>query len=282
LPFSPWQRPTFERALARVNPHLVYDFYDPIWIDRQGASEASQSRLGRWMHPPDKIEQLIRLARVVTVSNEPLAEFARGLGADVRVLPMLLEPDDYDARRHVQNSTVVLGWSGSANNLPRLRSLAPALQRVASDRDVRLRVVAPEPVEIPGVQVESLTHPWSPESERRDFASFDVGLLPLDPDSPNDRDKSPFKLLQYFAAGLPVVATPIAIDTSVVEPGRVFLPATSEDEWVDALTRLVDDAALRARLGEAARTTVVDHYSFEGHADAFVDVLRTAAGRGEQ
>lgn len=280
FPFSPWQRPTFERELARLNRALVYDFYDSIWVDRRAARERPASRLGHWLQPPDKIEDVIGLAQVVTVSNEPLAQFARRYNADVRIVPMLLEPGDYIPREHTARSPVVLGWSGSANNIPRLLALTPVLQRVAAQRDVRIRVVAPERVQIPDVQVESLTHPWSPDSEASDFATMDVGLLPLDPDSATDREKSPFKLLQYMAAGLPVVATPIAIDDSIVKPGDAYLAAKTEDEWVEALSRLVDEAALRARLGETARRVVVDHYSFERHADAFVEILQTAAERG--
>jgi glycosyltransferase involved in cell wall biosynthesis len=275
FPFSPWQRPTFERLLARLNPNLVYDFYDAIWVERRQASR-QPSRIARWLHPADKIEQIVRLARVVTVSNDGLAEFARRQNENVRIIPMLLEPRDYDVHRHAERSRVVLGWTGSEFNVPRLLSLAPALQRLAQTRDVSVRVVSPQPVEIPGVPVESLTHPWSPESERADFVALDVGLLPLD-DSAHDRDKSPFKLLQYMASGLAVIATPTAIDLTVVEPDESFLAAASEDEWVEAMTRLVDDAALRARLGAAARATVEHHYSFESHADAFIDALVAAA-----
>jgi glycosyltransferase involved in cell wall biosynthesis len=275
FPFSPWQRPTFERLLARLNPNLVYDFYDAIWVERQQASR-QPSRIARWLHPADKIEQIVSLARVVTVSNEGLAGFARRSGHDVRIIPMLLEPDDYDVHRHNRRSPVVLGWLGSNFNLPRLLSLGPALQRVAEKRDIHVRVVAPEAVEIPGVPVESLTHPWSPESERADLAGLDVGLPPLN-DSEHDRDKSPFKLLQYMAAGLAVIATPTAIDLDVVKPGESFLPAETEDEWVDAMTRLVDDPELRTRLGTTARATVMGHYSFESQAAAFLDALSTAA-----
>ena len=282
FPFSPWQRPTYEDQLARLNPRLVYDFFDPIWIQRRQVSEQSSSRLAQWLHPPDKIEQIIRLARIVTVSNDHLAEFARRHHGDVRIVPLLLETQDYEPRRHEPRSPVVLGWLGSANNLPRLLSLAPALRRLAADRDIILRVVAPEPVEIPGVHVESLTHPWSPESELKDLAALDIGLLPLDENSPDDRGKSPFKLLQYCAAGLAVVATPIAMDQAVLKPDECFLPARTEDGWVAGMTRLVDDVGLRARLGRTARKAVVDHYSFAGHADAFVDILRTAAGRNRR
>ena len=114
MAFSPWQRPTFESLLARLNPHLVYDFYDAIWVLSQQASR-QRSRLGRWLHPADKVEAIIRMARVVTVSNDTLAEFARNFSSDVRIVPMLLEPDDYEPRVHAERSPVVLGWMGSAN-----------------------------------------------------------------------------------------------------------------------------------------------------------------------
>ena len=277
VPFSPWQRATFERQLARLNPHLVYDFYDAIWLQRQDAHAGTQSRLARWMHPPDKVEQIIRLARVVTVSNELLAEYARAQHPDVRLIPMLLETGDYDGIEPVGAAVPVLGWMGNRYQLPRLMSLAPALQELAKSHEFVLRVVAAERVEMPGVRVESLTHPWSPESERQDLAALDIGLLPLE-DNEHDRGKSPLKLLQYSAAGLPLVATPVGIDLELFKPGETFLPARSEDEWVAALRRLIDDSGLRTRLGGSARTVVEQRYSFASWTPALTDALRSAAG----
>ena len=277
FPFSPWQRPTFERLLARLNPHLVYDFYDPIWLQRRAANRRP-SRAARWLHPADKIEELIRLAKVVTVSNEPLARFARRHHPDVRIVPILLEPGEYEPQRHKQRSPVVLGWLGSAGNLPLLFSIAPALRRLAARRDIVVRVVSSESVEIPGVPVESHTHPWTPQSEVEDLATLDIGLLPLE-DDPKDINRSPYKLMQYLAAGLPVVATPVAIDVTRLKSGEAFLAASSEDEWVASLERLVDDVDLRARLGNSGREAVVAHYSFKRHAPAFLDTLVTASGR---
>jgi glycosyltransferase involved in cell wall biosynthesis len=276
VPFSPWQRPSFERELARLNPRLVYDFYDAIWLQRQDASEGAGSALARWLHPADKVEEIIRMARVVTVSNEPLADFARGFHGDVRIIPMLLEASAYEPRVHAQRSPVVIGWMGNRHQIPRLLSLTRALQRLAASRDVLVRVVSPVTVEIPGVPVESLTHPWSEQSEIDDLSALDIGLLPLE-DNEHDRGKSPLKLLQYSAAGLPLVATPVGMDVEHFRPGETFLAARTEDDWVEALTRLVDDHALRARLGTAARRVVVDRYSFESWSDPFMDALRSAA-----
>lgn len=276
VPFSPWQRASFERRLTRLNPHLVYDFYDAIWLQRQDAHSGTSSRLARWLHPPDKVEEIISLSRVVTVSNEPLAEFARAHHTDVRIIPMLLETSDYDGIAAPGGSPPVLGWTGNRWQLPRLMSLAPALQELAQTREFVLRVVAAEKVEIAGVQVESLTHPWSPESEREDLAALDIGLLPLE-DNAHDRGKSPLKLLQYSAARRPFVATPVGIDLELFKPGETFLPAANRDEWVAALARLIDDPQLRAGLGAAAREVVERNYSFAGWTPAFTDALRTAS-----
>jgi glycosyltransferase involved in cell wall biosynthesis len=274
LPFSPWQRPTFEREFSRVNPRIVYDFFDAIWLARQEAS-AQSSRIARWLNPADKVEQIMALSAVVTVSNEQLAEWARPRHRDVRIVPMLIEVDDYELRRHAQRSPLILGWVGSHYQLPRLLSLAPALRRLAAERDIVLRVVSSQSVAIEGVPIECRTHPWSPQTDREDFADLDIGLLPLK-DSEHDRGKSPFKLLQYAAAGLPIVATPVAIDQEVMRPGMCFLPATTEQEWLETMVRLVDDVDLRARLGAEARATVRRHYSHAAYANEFLQALRAA------
>jgi glycosyltransferase involved in cell wall biosynthesis len=189
---------------------------------------------------------------------------------------MLIDVDDYELRRHESRSPVVLGWVGNRFQLPRLLALAPALRRLAESREILLRVVSSEPLEIPGVPVECRTHPWSPQSDREDFADLDIGLLPLD-DTSYDRGKSPLKLLQYAAAGLPIVASPVAIDLSIVQPGIAFLPATSEEEWFDALIKLVDDVETRQRLGGSAREAIRRHYSYAAFAQQFLDAVRTAA-----
>jgi glycosyltransferase involved in cell wall biosynthesis len=165
---------------------------------------------------------------------------------------------------------------GNRGNLAQLRVLGPALRRVAKERRILVKVVAPLALGMEGVPLECATHPWSPESERRDLASFDVGLLPLVDDA-QTRGKFPLKLLQYSATGLPTVASPVAIDRKAFIDGESILFASSEEEWVSAILRLVDDVALRTRLGSGARRVVEDHYSFVAHADAYYKLLSSAA-----
>jgi glycosyltransferase involved in cell wall biosynthesis len=276
FPFGPWQRPTFEKLLARLNPRLVYDFYDAIWLQRRAASPERRSLAARWLTPPDQVERLLALARTVTVSGEYLAEYARQHSREVHIIPMLLDPEDYPTKAHLPSEPVVLGWMGNRYNIRLLMSMAPALRAVAAQRPILLRVVSAEPVSMAGVPVESLTHPWTPENEVSDLMAVDIGLLPL-ADTPYERGKSPLKLLQYAAAGLPCVASPVAIDPKAMVDGKSILFARTDEEWVSNIIRLVDDHRLRARFGRAARHALERHYSFSRHASTFAAILRAVA-----
>jgi glycosyltransferase involved in cell wall biosynthesis len=272
FPFGPWQRPTFEKRLAALNPRIVYDFYDSIWVQREAVAAGAKSRIARWLNPPDLVPSIIGTARAVTVSSGHLAEYARRHHDDVHVLPMTLEPGEYEVREHAAAPKPVLGWMGGRGNLERLRSIAPALAEAGKRADFVVRAIAPERIGIEGVEVESLTHPWSPSSERQDLAGFDVGLLPMFDDA-EDRGKFPLKLIQYAAAGLPIVASPVAIDPEAFVAGESILYAETEPEWVEAIVSLATDAARRAALGTAARKVLETRYSFAAHADAFDTLL---------
>jgi len=276
MPFGPYQRPGLEAAFTRLNPRWIHDFYDSIWVRRRSAAEGSRTRLARWLNPPDLTESIAGLASAVTVTSEYLAQFLDGVNDDVRILPMLLEPDDYPVRRHGPVDPVVFGWMGGAYNVARLEAVGPALTRAAAEAKILLRTVSPTDVRIPGVRVEALTHPWSAESEVRDLLSFDAGLLPLF-DGPIDLGKFPLKLLQYAAAGLPIVASPHAVEALGFRDGESILLADDEESWTRAVLDLARDPALRARLGAGARRVLEERYSFAAHADAFAGLLRQVA-----
>jgi hypothetical protein len=129
---------------------------------------------------------------------------------------------------------------------------------------------SPEPSAIP---VEFV--PWRLEREGDDLVGFDIGVMPLD-DTAWSRGKCGFKLLQYMAAGLPAIASPVGVNRSIIRHGENGFLAETPAEWGAALARLIEDPSLRARLGQAARRTVEMEYSLARCSDAFVAVLRDA------
>ena len=79
------------------------------------------------------------------------------------------------------------------------------------------------------------------------------------------------------AAG--VVAAAVGVNRTIVQDGTNGFLASTEDEWVEKLSRLLSDAALRRRLAVAGRRTVEDGYSLRVNAPTLAATLRAVAER---
>jgi glycosyltransferase involved in cell wall biosynthesis len=272
FPFGP---PWLERLLVRRNSRLVYDTDDATYLRPSFTPNTPFQRLRRF----DKVEQVVRRATWVSVATEPIAAWARAFTSNVSVVPMAVDLREYDQARGVHREAggpVVIGWAGTAGGLRYLTALAPVLQDISFRHDIVVRVLSGgyRQVALPGVRLDA--RPWRAETALQDMASFDVGLVPLE-DSPFERAKFPFKLLQYLALGVPAVCARVGVAGALVRDGDNGLLASEPDEWRDAITRLVCDAALRKRLGAAGLQTVEDGYTTEHVGPLLVDGLRRAA-----
>jgi glycosyltransferase involved in cell wall biosynthesis len=135
---------------------------------------------------------------------------------------------------------------------------------------VPLRVIGAGRFELSGVDIESLQ--WSADTEVADLQGCDIGLVPLldDPWSPW---KFFFKTVQYMAVGLPVVARRMGSNCEVIREGENGFLVETPDEWHDRLHLLVHDNALRRQMGQAARRTVVEHYSTQVQIPKLVSIF---------
>lgn len=237
-----------------VGPHwtripLIYDFDDALMFQSSEPDQLHRGRLRRFV-------RTMRHAELVLAGSPVLAEHASRLAAAwVEVVPTGLDVRRYPAKSSYATwSGLRLVWIGSRSTLKQLEALRPALEAVGKHvQGIHLRVIADEALEVPGLAVENV--PWSLATEARLLAECDVGIAPL-PDTPYTRGKCGFKVLQYMAAGLPVVASPVGVNADYVRPEETGLHAATAEAWVEGLRRLVGDVALRERLGRAGRRRV--------------------------
>lgn len=265
----PWLPAWVEERFLRRIPYVMD--LDDAWFHRYGHHRQAVARrlLG------DKLERLARGARVVLAGSPYLVDWARRAGAgDVRLLPTVIDLNRYPAPVPPPvGQPFTVGWMGSASTVRYLEQVGDALR--ALNGAARLRVIGGTAPPLPGVTIE--TEPWSEDGEVAALSRFDVGVMPL-PDEPWERGKCGYKLIQYMAAGRPVIASPVGVNTTLVEPGVNGFLAANRVEWIDALRRLADDPALRVRMGEAGRRLVETRYSLQAVAPDLLLALRTAAG----
>ncbi|MCU4974996.1 glycosyltransferase family 4 protein [Halobacteria archaeon AArc-m2/3/4] len=268
LPYAP---ALFERVLGRLETPYIVDYDDAIFhnYDRSG-NPLVRKLLGK------KIDVVMREADAVVVGNEYLALRARKAGASrVEIVPTVIDLEKYPHVLPSEDGPFTIGWIGSPTTAQYVEPISPALREVCDRRDARVVLVGSGAVELPGVPLE--VREWSEETEVEDIAEFDVGIMPL-VDTPWERGKCGFKLIQYMACGKPVVASPVGMNTEIVDDGENGYVASDHDEWVDTLIRLSDDTETVQRMGSRGRELIADRYCLEVTSEEWIQVLTSFEG----
>jgi len=266
--------PFVEMAVQRAGAGLVFDYDDSIWLTNVSGANRSFG----WLKSTGKTDALIRRADLVFAGNEYLAEHARPLAARVEIVPTTIDTDEYRPPPRREGGPICIGWSGSVTTLAHFQGIVPVLQRVKARLSdaVTFKVLGDARYREPTLDVQG--QPWRLETEIDDLARIDVGLMPL-PDDAWARGKCGLKGLQYMGLGIPTLMSPVGVNADIIRDGESgFLPRT-DDEWVERLCELVQDGALRRRIGDAGRQVVVDRYSVEAWRGRYLELLRSAVRR---
>lgn len=253
LPFIP---AFIEKILLGGKPYVI-DFDDAIFHNY----DLHRSRLVRQVLGK-KIDQLMALSLCVVAGNAYIAARAQASGApQVVKVPTVIDLDRYRAAPpdvgNNKTGEVVVGWIGSPTSIQYLRLIEQSLANLSARFNIRLRVICSNGFAMSGVLTESI--PWAETDEVRLLQECDIGVMPLE-DSAFERGKCGYKLIQYMGCGLPVVASPIGVNVSIVENGINGYLACSEAEWLSSLEALIGDPVLRKSMGAAGRQRVEQSY----------------------
>ncbi len=239
-------RASWVRRVRKGARRLIFDTDDAIW-EPHGKKHSLWTRV-RTKH---RLSAVTSAADACTVPNGHLAAYLGPLARRVCIIPMALDPEIWREGGGREDGRIRIGWSGSPPNLAYLLRLAEVLHEVQKARPQALvTVYCGKRPEWP-VPLEMEYHDFSPGTEPETVRTFDIGLLPL-PDDAFAAGKSPIKALQYAACGIPCVANPVGATAELVREGETGFAARDAGEWRDRLIRLIDDVALRRKLGENA------------------------------
>lgn len=246
--------------LRRWSRSLVFDFDDAIWLRRPRRPGAPAQATGVARR---KFDSICAAADLTIAGNEVLAERARPVARRVEIVPTPVDVDRYPAPDAARpgNRPPVLVWIGMPENVAYLDTVRPALETAAAEHPgLTLRVVSSQAPSWNGSPLRVEHVPWSRRAEIPALVDADAGLMPLT-DDPWTRGKCAFKLLQYMAAGLPCIASPVGANLDAVEDGATGILAGDVEAWTAALRTLLADPDLRRRMGRAGRVRVEERYA---------------------
>jgi glycosyltransferase involved in cell wall biosynthesis len=258
-----------ERFLSMLGRPVIFDFDDAIYLLHTTAA----NRYFGWLKFPGKTATICGLSSHVVVGNSYLADYARQFNSQVSIIPSSVDVDRYQASSEARNPDrrIVVGWTGSSTSQTHLEWFTPVLWGLAAQREVEIRVISDREPVLPGVPY--VWQGWSAASEVADMQPFDIGIMPM-PDDQWARGKCSMKALLYMALGIPTICSAIGMNCEVIQHGENGLLARTNEEWLDGLKALIDDAALRQRLGAAGRRTIENQYSMRQCAAQFAKVVQ--------
>jgi glycosyltransferase involved in cell wall biosynthesis len=265
--------PAWENSRLRHRAEsLFFDFDDALWL--------RDSFSGRALRSVQRERRFIRQIRQVShiiAGNRFLAEHARRYvpSERVRVVPTCVDPARYPLAPHAEDHLAQLVWIGSASTfqgLERQRELLDLLGRRFPN--VSLKIICNRFPAFRRLRV--IACPWSEQTEAADLAAADIGIAWM-PDDDWSRGKCGLKVLQYMAAGLPVIANPVGVHIEMIRDGENGLLVSTPAEWVDAVEYLSRHSEVRRRMGLAGRARVEKDYSVARGAALWIDILQQAA-----
>lgn len=178
-------------------------------------------------------------------------------------------------RRRKYQKDVNLLWLATAANMPNLMDIADSLEEAARevklryDKILRLKVVCNVPLErkFNYLQVDNIQ--WSRSLALEQIMESHVGIMPL-MDNKFAKGKAGFKLIQYMAGGLPVIASNVGYNEEVVNNGYGYLvEQKNRQKWIEAICELSGNADKWEEMSICARKQWEEKYSYEGHLDVW-------------
>jgi glycosyltransferase involved in cell wall biosynthesis len=264
------------RLFAGFSRRRVFDVDDAIYVRKpRRLGDAADDSIWR----KRKFAATCRWVDTVAVGNDVLAAVAEASARDVEILPTSIDTAAYQPTSATAADPPTIVWIGSPENLVYLQIIRPALARLASRHPaLKMRVICSRFPDWPEVNIERIE--WSSATEAQSLATAHIGVMPLTDDE-WARGKCAFKLLQYMAAALPCVASPVGANTEAVIAGFNGFHARNADEWERHLETLIQSPELRARFGANGRAHVESRYAMRTYQARYLQLLtRLAAGSG--
>ncbi len=261
----PQAYPLIEEFIKKLNRKLVFDFDDAIFL----LPPKRRSFLYNFRYK-SSIPRILRMSDYVIAGNEYLKQYASRFNGNVEVVPTSVDTETYFVKKKEKKDKINIGWIGSRSTIFYLDRLRNVFTALAKRYKIFLTVIGTGDYRVDGV--ETITRPWRLETEISDLQCFDIGVAPL----VNDDwalGKCGCKVIQYMGVGIPAVASPVGIHGKIINDGVNGFLADSDEEWIEKLSRLIENEALREKLGSIGRKTVEERYSVKVNGPKLLEIL---------
>ena len=265
---APVGPPVYEWIISKVfRKKIIYDFDDAIWIP----NTSNVNRIASWFKAFWKVKYICKWSYKVVGGNDYLCNYAGLYNKQVIKIPTCVDTvNKHNRLKNQQTEKVVIGWTGSQSTLKFLEPVIPVLAYLKDKFNFEFVIIADKApsFELPFAKFVM----WNEATEIEDLLQLNIGVMPLDND-PWCEGKCGFKLIQYLSLGIPAVASPIGVNKNIIEEGVNGYLCNNSEEWIKALTILIENESLRSQMGKNGREKMVNNYSIQSQTSNFLNLF---------
>ncbi len=269
---TPVGPPFFEWMVRFIwKKKIIYDFDDAIWLNDPSEAGTIKSAI-KWKK---KVKSICSWSYKVSCGNQYLADFASQFNSNVIVNPTTIDTVGLHnltvvSANEEKDKKLTIGWTGTHSTLPYLKEIIPVIAQLETQYDFNFLVIANKR---PDYNLKSLIYlPWNKTTEIKDLNKIDIGLMPLTDDIWS-KGKCGFKALQYMALSKAVIASPVGVNSLIIEDKTNGFLANTQEEWRIALIYLLEDKILRKEMGMKGMQKVEKYYTVSSNSKNFLSLF---------
>ncbi len=250
---------------------IIFDFDDNLLV-RMKPKKGSYKSFSREM----KFKMIKKVSSGFTCGNSFLNYLVKDTKKPSFIYPTPV-PINVPQKKTIKiNNPIKIGWIGLSGGFMYLDKIMPQLKKLFEEINFKLVIISNKDYPVKYNFIENKR--WSLQSQEKEIAEFDFGIMPLNTNSPYDKGKCSYKLLQYMAAGVIPIGEAYGTNLEVIEDGvNGFL--IYNNNWYEGLKRVIGDVKFKRidyfKISKKAVETVKNRYSFESLAPQLASFFRS-------
>jgi glycosyltransferase involved in cell wall biosynthesis len=258
----------FEKLLAFFHIKFIVDYDDAIFHNYDNSS----NKVIRYLLGT-KIDRVMKYSSCVIVGNSYLENRAFNAKAScIKIIPTIIDQRRYKQKETFSTDKFKIGWIGSPTTFNYLKSIKKSLQQFGHGKKIEIHIVGSNE-SLDFENINEIHYEWNENTEAITILNFDIGIMPLE-DTPWAKGKCAYKLIQYMACGIPVLATPVGMNKKIIKNGVNGFLAKTEEEWISALNTLYKNPELQKKMGKNGRQMIDEFYNLEYQSNKYIEIIK--------
>ncbi len=265
LPYFP---PFLESYLKWRDIKYIVDYDDAVFHNYDRIKSVYLHSILKRKH-----EFAIKNASFIITGSEYLTKYALNYNQNVCEIPTSIDGDKYQLSIENTSSAFIVGWIGSPKQSGQIVQLKKVFQLISENKNIFFHFIGFDSKlesELEGINYRII--PWSDESEVLEMSKFSVGIMPLQ-DTPFNRGKCAFKLVQYMAIGIPTISSPLRSNININKDSSNLF-ANDEKEWQEAILEIYNNPERYSNIGIVNKDIAFEYYTFQSNFSKYEHIIR--------